>query len=192
MTKAASNDTSQSAENDRAIIGSNGDMTSDQRQALGRLHLRAYKKAMAAKKLTDAEVKNVCKVLKSDLGDNGLDQVKTMIAMETPEGEEKVKAKLQAQREAIAWSADPDGQLDMFSGANPTDTPAFHSGKIAGMDDEPCKSPFVSGTSDDDDWIRGWQLGNSVMNELIKTRTEAAELIKGSDDEDLDDEQDAA
>ncbi|WP_370194401.1 MULTISPECIES: hypothetical protein [Aurantimonas] len=172
-------------------IGHNGDLTADQRQALGRIHLRAYKKAMAAKKLTDAALKNVCKVLKSDLGDHGLDQIKDMIAMETPEGEEKVRAKLQARAEAIAWSTNPDGQLDMFSdGKKPTDTPAFHEGKIAGMDDEPCKSPYPESTSDGEDWIRGWQRGHGVMTEIVASRAEpTAELIKGSDGEDLDDEQ---
>ena len=61
------------------------------------------------------------------------------------------------------------------------------------MDDEPCKSPYPENTSDGEDWIRGWQRGHGVMTEIVASREEpAAELIKGSDGEDLDDEQDAA
>ncbi len=182
------------ASNENAQAGHNsGPMTNDQRQALALMHRRIYRAKMAVKKEADAAVRNACKVLKSDLGENGLLQIKTMIAMETPEGEEKIRAEMQAKSEAVSWSSTPDGQFDMFpQKAGSGETQAFMEGKIAGMDDEPNKSPFAPATVDHEDWSRGWHLGKSVMDELIADREQAAataEVIKGSDEGgDLDDD----
>ena len=186
MAKTASNENAQPGHN-------SGSMTNDQRQALALMHRRIYRAKMAVKKEADAAVRNACKVLKADLGENGLLQIKTMIAMETPEGEAKIRAEMQAKSEAVSWSSTPDGQFDMFPAKAPTgETQAFMKGKIAGMDDEALNNPFGAGTSDAEDYARGWHLGKSVMDELIADREQAAataEVIKGSDEGgDLDDE----
>jgi hypothetical protein len=173
------------AANDVGPGHNGGGLTSDQRQALALMHRRIYRTKMAAKKEADAAVKNACKVIKADLGEFGLLQVKEMMVRETPEGAAKADAELKAKTEVRVWVSD-DRQLDMFPTAvKAAESEAYQQGKIAGMDDEACRSPYGPETADSEDWIRGWGVGKKIMDELLAERAEHAELITGGD---LDDE----
>lgn len=175
----------QSAANDVGPGHNGGTLTSDQRQALALMHRRIYRTKMAAKREADAAVKNACKVIKADLGEFGVLQVKEMLARETPEGAAKADAELKAKSEVRIWVSD-DRQLDMFPATvKATDSEAYQQGKIAGMDDEALRNPYGEGTADGEDFARGWQAGKTVLDELIASRAEHAELITGGD---LDDE----
>jgi hypothetical protein len=179
----------QTPANDTPPAGHNS-ITSDQRQALALMHRRIYRADLAAKKTADAKFKNSCKVIRSDLGENGVLQIKDMIARETPEGAAKADAEIKARAEVRVWVSD-DRQLDMFPTASkPVDSEAFQQGKIAGMDDLPCSSPYSESTADGEDWIRGWGVGKAIMDELLAERAApVAELIEGAGhDGDLDDE----
>lgn len=190
MAKTPANDTTS------AGIGHNeGGLNDDQAQALAFMHRRSYKKAMEAKKASDAAVRNLCKLIKSEMGDDGVLEIKTMIESESEEGRAKVEARAKAISKAMAWAIGDDGQLSMFDGkpAKTGESKAYLDGKIAGMDDEPARSPYNEATADGEDWLRGHAAGKAVLDDLLKMRAEpAAELIRGSDDEDLDDAQDAA
>lgn len=171
-------------------------LSPDQRHALVLLHRRRFKEIDAREKLVKAEKRNLGKVIKADLGDYGLDQIKTLIRMETPEGEAAVTAEIAALRQAASWAVGEDGQLEMFADKKPVgETKAFMDGKLAGMDDLALNNPFGAGTSDAEDYARGWQRGRAVMEELLATRAQAeAELIEGpGHDEggDLDEGEDA-
>jgi uncharacterized membrane protein len=175
--------------NDTPPPAGHNTITSDQRQALALMHRRIYRAKMAIKREADAAVRNACKVIKADLGENGLLQVKDMMARETPEGAAKADAELQARAEVRVWVSD-DRQMDMFPVATKrADSEAFLQGKIAGMDDLPCASPYSESTVDGEDWIRGWGVGKSIMDELLAERAApVAELIEGAGhDGDLDD-----
>ena len=184
----------QTPANDTPPPAGHNTITSDQRQALALMHRRIYRAKMAVKKEADAAVRNACKVLKSDLGEFGLLQIKDMLARETPEGAAKADAEMKARAEVRVWVSD-DRQLDMFqAGPRAVDSEAFQQGKIAGMDDLPCCSPYSESTADGEDWIRGWGIGKAVMDELLAERATppAAELVTGAGhDGDLDDDSDA-
>ncbi|KAA0970833.1 hypothetical protein FPY71_10175 [Aureimonas fodinaquatilis] len=172
---------SAAAFNDSPGIGHNSGLSPDQRHALALMHRRKFKEIDAREKLIKAEKRNLGKVVKVDLGDTGMLQIKTMIRAETEEGREALEAELRATAEAKSWASGEDGQLDMFSGQpKPDETRAFHEGKIAGMDDEPLRNPYGAGTVDHEDYARGWQRGHQVMEEIHEMKAEQEDsLIEG-------------
>jgi hypothetical protein len=177
-------------------IGHNGELTSDQRQCLALAYRREHRPLIDAKKKADADIKAWGRRLKADLGSEGKIEVATLIAMETDEGAEKIDAEIKAKTRARGWASPSDMQLGLFPEKEANgETKAYNAGKISGMDDEPLDNPYGAGTSDHEDYARGHQDGCAVLAEISEMRAaseEAAELIKGSDGEDLDDEQDAA
>ncbi|WP_152045481.1 hypothetical protein [Aureimonas psammosilenae] len=178
-----------SSAGESAGVGHNS-ISPDQRHALMLMHRRRFKALDADKKRIASELQKLGKVVKADLGEHGLDQIKTHIAMETPEGREKTEARIAALREVASWAVGENGQFDMFTEKKPSgDSQAFMDGKIAGMDDEPCRSPYAENTADGEDWIKGWHKGAAVLKELLASRA-TAELIEGAGHDeggDLDD-----
>src|SRR3546814_18797704 len=65
-------------------------------------HVPAYEKALAAKKKADADLKNVCKTIKSDGG--SVDDVKLTIKLRTPEGEKEFKEQIERQSKIAEWN----------------------------------------------------------------------------------------
>lgn len=182
------------ASKEAAGVGHNSTLSADQRLGLARIHLRAAKDLIARRKAVQAEDRQFGKVVKLDLGENGLEQIKIMIAMETPEGEAKVKAKLQAQSQAASWAAGDDGQFDMFAGQlKPTETQAFIDGKLAGMDGMALRNPYGPETVDAEDYARGHQYGTKIVDDILADKAKAkAELIEGPGHDnggDLDEEE---
>lgn len=131
-----------------AKIGDNSkkrpELSTDEWRALALQHKHNYEGALAKKKKTDADFKNVCKTAKAD----GITvaQIKTMIACDSPEGEAKERSAIAATLQAAAWMGSPLGtQLAMFS--EPDRTPsvdrAFDEGKQASMEGKPAKPPYA-------------------------------------------------
>ena len=185
------------ASNSSPGIGHNSGLSPDQRHALALMHRRRYRGLDEQKRKIAADLRNLGRLVKADLGDTGMLQIKTMIRAETEEGREALEQELRATAEAKAWAAGEDGQLDMFSGQPKADeTRAYHDGKIAGMDDEQLRNPYGAGTADYEDYARGWHRGKEVMDEILAMKAQQeAELIEGpahDDGGDLDEEDEAA
>lgn len=87
----------------------NGGITDEQREALAHQHKAAYQRALSAKKDADADFKNACKRIKAELGDHGVHEIKTMIELDTPEGETRIRARLEAELRAAAYMQSPLG-----------------------------------------------------------------------------------
>lgn len=139
------------------------ELTDEQREALTNQHVRKYEAALTAKKLADAEMKNVCKIAKAD--GVPLAEIKAYIDARTPEGQ----ARLLEDAERVARMARWFKFATQASLFGDDDTPApvgnksYRLGKEAGMNGEQPKPPD---TVDHETWMQGWNAGQTQMASL--------------------------
>lgn len=148
--------------------GHNIDGLSDaQRQALHlSQHVPAYEKALAAKKKADADLKNVCKLIKTEGG--SVNAVKLTIALRTPEGEAAFRAKLAEEHEVAVWNG-VGIQVDLFADERePAEDKAFAAGKRAGMAGETAKPPFDPSVPQYARWMEGHAEGQAIVAKGFK------------------------
>lgn len=123
--------------------GHNGgppELTEEQTIALTFSHKRAYATALATKKAADAALKNVAKLAKSELGDTAVADIKDIIAIETEEGEKKIKAEMERQLKVARWMGLPtgaNGELFPQVDRTPAVDRAAARGKRDGLAGEP-------------------------------------------------------
>lgn len=150
------------------------DLTEDQRIALTFLHKKAYAKALNVKKQADADLKNVCKLAKSELGDEAVADIKDMIALETEEGEAKLKAQVERQLRVAKWMGLPFGaQGDIFDKVDrqPATEKAYANGKRDGLAGEPQHNPHDPSVPQHGEYLRGWSDGQAVLAQGIRPMT---------------------
>ncbi|MBA8822295.1 hypothetical protein BRY73_02940 [Ochrobactrum sp. P6BS-III] len=164
------------------MIGHNSISEQDRRN-LFFVQRHRYLKALAAKKAADAELKNVGKSVKADLGPNGLDQIKLYEKAKTDEGLQAIKEKLEADRQALAYADIPiNTQIDLFDNAGANDEKAYKLGLTAGLEGETLLNPYNEATQDGQDYARGWHEGQGILFAGIKQKEQPepeSELIKG-------------
>lgn len=192
---------SASASNETAGVGHNaGDLAAKDREVLFFVDLRAYNKALAAKKAADAEMKRVGKVIKADLGDHGLVSIKTFLKAQTEEGAEELRAEAEAKAQAMAYAGSPSGyQFDLLEDRTPLIERAAIEGRKAGLMGDTLSNPYNEGSAEGQAYAEAWHAGQKDLFAGIRAKEEAereaAELIEGpghDDGGDLDDEQEAA
>jgi ribosome modulation factor len=161
--------------------GHNSVLTDDQRQALTRRHGSKYWELLAAKKEADAALKNHAKVIKSDLGDNGLLTIKLIKQLETDDGEQKFRAEMEAKAAAARWCGLPIGaQGNLFDeDRRPVDERAFEEGKSAGFAGKDPKPPYGPGEAYDA-FMRGWHEAQAVLAQGF-TKTPDAPLLRSTE-----------
>lgn len=137
-------------------------LNDEQRQALHlNQHVPAYQRALDAKKRADADLKNVCKLIKSEGG--SVEDVKLTLQLQTPEGEEAFRSKMARQAEVAAWNG-VGVQLDLMSAKDmPAEDRAFGEGKRAGMRGEPARPPYDPSVPQYKRWMEGHSEGNAVL-----------------------------
>lgn len=101
----------QGGDEDAPGAGHNGPepLTEEQTIALTFSHKRAYAAALATKKAADAALKNTAKLAKSELGDTAVADIKDIIAIETEDGEKKLKAEVERKLKIARWMGLPNG-----------------------------------------------------------------------------------
>ena len=166
------------------MIGHNSISEQDRRN-LFFVDRHLYLKAMAAKKAADAAVKNVGKLIKADLGPNGLDQIKLYEKAKTDEGLQAIKDEIEAKRQALAYADIPvNTQIDLFDMTATNDEKAYKAGLTAGLEGETLINPYNEATQDGQDWARGWHEGQGILLAGIKQKEKTepkSELIKQPD-----------
>lgn len=148
-------------------------LTDDQRAALTFHHKRKYEAALALKKKAEADFKNACKVAKSELGDDAVADIKDMIALDTEEGEARLKAEAARIAKVARWMGMPVGsEPDMFStDRTPAVDRAFALGRKAGLAGENCSPPHSPETEQHKRWMEGFHEGQAVLAKGIKPLT---------------------
>lgn len=149
-------------------------MTPEQRQALMFRAKRRYQDYLGRKKDADANFKNECKLIRADLGNEAIDEIKAMILLETPEGEAKVRAQMELAMRAARYMASPLGsQFEMFPDRQPAEDRAFAEGKRDAMDGKPMKSPYDPAMPQNDAYAEGFSAGTKALAELQRQRDAA-------------------
>lgn len=136
-------------------------LNDDQLAALTFQHKKNYERDLKAKKKADADLKNTCKIIKAELGANGIDDIKDLIAMDTEGGEKKLSSLVERVMRVARWGGHMI-QMDMFkveSGGR-----AYELGKAAGLRGDMAKPPYGPGTADSNDWLMGHADGNKARN----------------------------
>lgn len=173
-----------------------GDMSEKDRKVLFFINRNAWLEAVAAKKVADAKVKNVGKVIKADLGEYGLDQIKAYEKAQTAEGLAELKARRDADLQAMRFAGVPvNTQLDIFTDRAPLDERAYSDGEEAGLRGDTLANPFNEASHEGQEYARGWHDGQGALFAGIKKKEAEAstdELIQGHDSEDPFEDQEAA
>jgi len=154
------------------------DLTDDNMRALATNHVDKFERLLATKKKADADFRNGCKLIKAELGDDGVAVVKAMIDLSTPEGEAKVKARIATQAKAAKWKGLPLGAQIELSLGEPDRTPsvdkAFDAGKMASMNNEPRKPPHDPSVPQYEAWLNGYAAHQEIL---------AGKIGRGNDDD---------
>ena len=150
-------------------VPSNGttELRDDELRSLALNHKGLFERALAAKKAKDADFRNACKKIKSELGDSGVAIIKAMIELDSPEGETAVLSRIRAQAKAARWNGLPVGTQVELALDVPDRTPAVDkardAGKQASMEDALCKPPYAPNLPQYKAWMDGYQDHRATM-----------------------------
>ncbi|PRD42096.1 hypothetical protein C5748_18245 [Phyllobacterium phragmitis] len=167
------------------------DMSEKDRKVLFFINRKDWLAAMEAKKAADAKVKQVGKAIKADLGKYGLDQIKAYEQAQTPEGLAELKARRDADLQAMRFAGVPvNTQLDIFLDRASAAERAFNDGEEAGLRGDTLANPYNEASPEGQAFAKGWNEGQGALFAGIKQKQEdaetKAELIKsvpfGGDD----------
>lgn len=142
-------------------------------------HIPDYEKALKAKKDADANLKNVCKRIKSEGGN--LEDIKLSIQLREPAGEKAFKELLERQRRVAEWNNMPVGQQGWLLDNDPRslNEKAFAAGEYAGLNNGDPKPPYGPGEAANA-WMEGWHKSQGKLLEGIKP-TQKAEVLRTKD-----------
>lgn len=141
------------------------DLSDDQRYSLTEQHKRKYETLLEAKKKTAKDLMQFCKVIKADLGANGLDEIKSLIEGKTPEGEATIKARIERDMRVLRWMGVPIGsQADLFptTDRTPITERAFNEGKRQGLAGENNNNPHHHTTEAHRFHEQGYEAGQAA------------------------------
>lgn len=151
-----------------------GELTDDQKQALFWQHKKQYERALEVKKAADADLKNVCKLIKAE--GSSLDEIK--LAMMDPAAfEAHARDKAQSLIRVAKYVGSPLGtQFALFDEPDrtPGDEKAFADGKRAGLAGEDASPPFAAHLPQAQKWLEGYYVGQEILLKGF-TPTPAAE-----------------
>lgn len=165
-----------------------GDLAEQDKKVLFFINRRNYLAALEAKKAADAKLKLVGKAIKADLGEYGLDQIKTYEKLRSAEGAEEIKAKRDAEAQAMRFAGMPEGtQLDLLEDRMPLVERAFRDGEEAGLRGDTLSNPYNEASEEGQQYAAGWHQGQSALFAGIKKKEAEEsddELIQGVDGDD--------
>lgn len=139
-------------------------LSDDQLQGLTRQLAEKRGRLVQAEQKAKADRMNHDRLIKSELGEHGLADIKLLEKLETPEGEKELKERREREIRIARWAGLAMGAQGEFElDRRPAAEKAFDDGKRTGMKGEDCKPPHAPGTEAYDEWIRGWHDGQAVL-----------------------------
>ncbi|PYE89621.1 hypothetical protein [Phyllobacterium leguminum] len=146
------------------------------RKVLFFINRKDWIEAMEAKKAADAKVKQVGKAIKADLGKYGLDQIKAYEKAQTPEGIPELKARRDADLQAMRFAGVPvNTQLDIFIDRAPAAERAYGEGEEAGLRGDTLTNPYNEASPEGQEYARGWHEGQGALFAGIKQKQDDAD-----------------
>lgn len=159
-------------------------LSDEQMQALTYQNMNTYQNALAAKKKADADFKNVCKIIKAELGPDGVANIKDLIALDTEEGEKRIRAEVERKMRVARWAGAAIGtQADMFDGVDrtPAIDKARAAGKREGLKGAPRKPPHDPSTPQYAKWIEGYDEGQTATQQAFAAKMQGVNAAKEAD-----------
>jgi hypothetical protein len=167
-------------------VRKNTELTEDEQRVLLFQHKRQYEGALAVKKKADADLKNVCKLAKSECGKWAVADIKDLILLEQDKGAEAMKADIERKLRLARWAGAAVGTQFSFEEVDRRagEDVARENGKIAGMKGEACNPPHDPSVPQHQAWIAGWHDGQAVLMSDWRDRVNArkAEPVETNDD----------
>lgn len=142
-------------------------LNDDQLYELTCHHKEKYEVALAAKKKAAADFLNVTRLAKSD--HVSIDDIKDMIALESDDGEEKLRGQVERRLRSMRWAGLTVGtQPGLFDAASTNHF--FDEGKRAGLKGETAKPPsqLAPGSDHYSDWLLGHAAGQATIAKGFK------------------------
>jgi hypothetical protein len=173
-----------------ATIGDNSnDLAEKDRKVLFFINRKDYLEALAGQKAATSKMKLVGKAIKADLGKYGQDQIKAYEQAQTPEGLAELKARRDADLQAMRFAGVPvNTQLDIFTDRAPLTERAYADGEEAGMRGDTLNNPFNEASPEGQQFAQGWHDGQGALFAGIKQKQDDAtakdEIIKSGDGDD--------
>lgn len=149
-------------------------------EALTRDYRAQRAKLVAAEKKTKADRLNLDKKIKADLGKDGLNDIKLLDELSTPEGELEFKARIERESRVARWAGMQIGtQAGLFDDdRRPIEERAFDDGRRAGLNGDSLKNPHAPGSLGHEPYAKGWHQGQTEIF-AIKPKVEpTADVIK--------------
>lgn len=119
-------------------------ISDDQLYSLTEQHRQKYELVLEAKNKANKALIDLGKIIKADLGAKGLQDIKDLISLDTPEGEASMKAEVERRVRLLRWMQVPIGSMgDMFAETDrtPIKDRAFAEGKRQGLAGESINNP---------------------------------------------------
>lgn len=166
---------------------------SDDTLALTMHHKSLYVAALAKKKAADADLKNVCKTIKAELGAVGLKDIKTLLMLDDLGENSAIKNEIEQLMRCAAWAGMPIGaQGSLFDEDRRTlEEKAADDGKYAGLNAKPAQSPHQPGSDLDQIWLRNWHDGQAELRQAFVARNQT-QVLRPEGAQTTNDDDDAA
>lgn len=145
-------------------IGSN-ELNDEQRYSLTEQHRQKYEALLEKQKAAVKALKDFGKVVKSDLGASGLQDIKDLITLSTPEGEAAVKAEMERKARVLRWMLVPmgtNGELFPSNDPTPITDRAFAEGRRQGLAGETISNPHHPTTEACRSHVAGYDAGQAT------------------------------
>lgn len=139
------------------------ELTEDERRALTYSHKAKWEVAEAVLVAAKTAKRAVEDLAKSELGKHVCADIKELIVLESPKGNEALQASIERQLRLARWANAPVGQQFAFDvDRTPEVDRAFELGKTAGLKGEPKKPPYDHSVPQHDAWCKGWDAGYEI------------------------------
>lgn len=160
-------------------------ISDDQLYSLTETHRQKYEIVLEAKNKANKALIDLGKIIKADLGAKGLQDIKDLIALDTPEGEAAMKAEVERRVRLLRWMQVPIGSMgDMFAETDrtPIKDRAFSEGKRQGLAGESINNPHHAATEAARAHQAGYDAGQAINAGGIKKLEpdEAADVKKAA------------
>ena len=148
-----------------AVIGDNK-MSDDERYSLTEKHRKKYEDLLFVKNTALENLAEHRKIIREDLGAKGLADIKDLIALSTPEGEEAMKLEMERKARVLRWMQVPigtNGELFGEPDSRPITERAYNEGRRAGLAGEPHKNPHHQTNAAHDSYNDGFVQGQEAL-----------------------------
>jgi ribosome modulation factor len=141
-------------------------LSDDQRYSLVEQHRQTYERLTKAKDDAGNALKNFGRIVKADLGKDGMAEIKGVIEGSTPQGETAIKARIERDVRILRWMQVPIGTMEDLFPANdrtPITERAFKEGKRQGLAGESCDNPHHHTTEAHRSFESGYAEGQTTL-----------------------------